>query len=49
MSTSLGDTWKLISLNRGNEVCYSNNLDKEYIQLNNNTFLLRDSVNQKSI
>jgi hypothetical protein len=46
ISTSLGDTWKLISLNRGNDVCYSNNLDYIYIATNNG-ILFNNSENKK--
>ena len=34
ISTSLGDIWKLISFNKGNDLCYSNNLDYIYIATN---------------
>lgn len=34
ISTSMGDIWKLITFNKGNDLCYSNNLDYIYIATN---------------
>ena len=45
ISTSLGDIWKLISFNKGNDICYSKTLNYIYIATNNGILFNNNQLN----